>query len=77
MNTLDVDQKILRYLRRFPGANTEQTARALLTDYSGAYTKDRLQTLIARGKIRAEVSPANRYKLYVADDDATAEAVKA
>lgn len=74
MDILDVDRKILRYLRRHPGANTEQTARALLTDYSGSYVKNRLLTMIARGTVVAEVSPANRYKLFVADDAATAEA---
>lgn len=71
---LDVDRKILEYLRRHPGANTEQTARALLADYSGAYTKDRLHTLIARGQIRAEVSPANRYRLFVAETAPEVEA---
>ena len=49
-------------------------ARALLADYSGAYTKDRLHTLIARGQIRAEVSPANRYRLFVAETAPEVEA---
>ncbi len=77
MDVLDVDRKILVYLRRNPGTNTEQTARALLVDYSGSYVKNRILTMIARKAIRAEVSPSHRYKLYAADESATAPEVEA
>lgn len=74
MDALDVDRKILAYLRRNPGTNTEQTARALLVDYSGSYVKNRILTMIARGMVRAEVSAANRYRLFVAETAPEVEA---
>lgn len=71
---LDADQKIITVIAQNPGANIGQTAKALLRDYSGAYAKDRVHTLIARGVIRAEVSPAGRYRLYLSDENKPLEA---
>lgn len=74
---LDVDRQIIAFLRRTPGANTGQTSTALLRDYTGTYIRDRIRQLIARGAIRAEVSESHRYRLFVAGDDGTPEAIEA
>ena len=67
---LDVDLKVLRHVRANPGTNLEQTAKAILPDYSTAYTKARIHGMIAQGLIRAEVSDIHgtpRYRLFAAE----------
>lgn len=64
---LAIDDLIVQHIGKYPGCNLEQTARACLKHYSGAYTRDRIHALAARGIIRAEISN-NRYSLYLPED---------
>jgi len=71
---LKVDLEIFNHLGSYPGCNLEQCSKALRRNFSGPYVKERCHTLIARGEIRAEVSPAGRYKLYLSDENKPLEA---
>lgn len=74
MQPLKVDHEILNHLGVYPGCNLEQTSKALRRNFSGPYVKERCHTLIARGVIRAEVSAAGRYRLYLSDENKPMEA---
>jgi len=64
---LDADLKLIEYYAGHPAANTSDGARSILSKYSGAYAKDRIQILIARGFLRAEINQAGRYKIFVVE----------
>lgn len=74
MQPLKVDHEILNHLGIYPGCNLEQTSKALRRDFSGAWIKDRIHTLISRGLIRAEVGTNGRYRLYLSDEHKPMEA---
>jgi len=74
VKSLKVDLEIFDHLGMNPGCNLEQCSIALRRNFSGPYVKERCHTLIARGEIRAEVSAAGRYRLYLSNENKPMEA---
>lgn len=63
---LDVDTRIIAFLRDNPGSNTGAVGRAIAQWYTPQYAKERLPVMAARGVLRCEVSgPPPRYKYFV------------
>lgn len=65
---LDADLKLIAYYADHPAANTSDGARSILNEYSGAYAKDRIQILISRGFLRAEINQAGHYRIFVVEE---------
>jgi hypothetical protein len=68
---LKVDSDLIAYYTDHPAANISDGSRSILLNYSGAYAKDRIHTLIARGVLRAEINQAGRYQIYAVEQKPT------
>ena len=68
MKLIAVDHKILTFIAQNPGANIGKASKHLLSEYSGAYVRDRIHTLIANGLLIAEINEVGRYRIFVVEE---------
>lgn len=58
---------IREHVSTHPGTNMGQTATALAAHFTPNYVQAKIRQMIAKEQLRAEISPLNRYSLYIPD----------